>query len=387
MIEESENVTRILVVALSLECGGTETHISRVFPLIEKRGYEVTVFSILGGEVNRKRLENNGIKVRNCQALKSSGSDPGLSVLKVARIIGELRRFLVQNQPDVVHTFLPLPCVVGVAAAILSGIKLRVVERRSLNCYRKRRPLGAFLEKFFMARASLVCGNSQAVVDQLVFEEGASADSVVLNHNGIEEVDLTKYDQGAVRRKYGVSDGSLVYVVVANLIEYKGHEDIVRALKLVSPLNRKRITLFFLGRDGGIQDRLEDLVVENGLEGIIRWEGEVENVYEYLSMSDVGILASHEEGFSNAVLEMMSFGVPVIATNVGGNPDAVVQGETGMLVPPKSPASLADAIEALAEDHALRSEMGRRGKSRIAESFSLGSNIDRYIAIYQRLCK
>ena len=88
-------------------------------------------------------------------------------------------------------------------------------------------------------------------------------------------------------------------------------------------------------------------------------------------MSDIGVLPSHEEGFPNSILEMMVLNLPVIATNVGGIPELVVDRETGLLVPPKQPAVLAEALLALSSDPALRSRMGKEGRFRVEEKFTL----------------
>ena len=101
--------------------------------------------------------------------------------------------------------------------------------------------------------------------------------------------------------------------------------------------------------------------------------------------SDVGILPSHEEGFSNAILEGMAAGLPMVVTRVGGNPEAVVHGVTGLVVPPRDPSAMAAAVLDLVRDPARRQRMGEAGRHRVEEAFSLDACVDRYARLYRML--
>jgi glycosyltransferase involved in cell wall biosynthesis len=109
------------------------------------------------------------------------------------------------------------------------------------------------------------------------------------------------------------------------------------------------------------------------------------DVPEILTASDIGVLCSHQEGFSNAVLEGMASGLPMIVTDVGGNAEAVLDGESGIVVPPHDPIQLAEAIVRLANDPPLRARLGDAGRRRMAEHFALDRSIGAYDALYRAL--
>lgn len=107
---------------------------------------------------------------------------------------------------------------------------------------------------------------------------------------------------------------------------------------------------------------------------------------ELLRVSDLAILCSHEEGFSNAILEAMAAGLPVVATDVGGNAEAVLQEVTGKLVPPKNPEALGNALLSFL-DPSRRKEYGSRGKKRVSELFSMRTIVESYLLLYKNLTK
>jgi len=143
--------------------------------------------------------------------------------------------------------------------------------------------------------------------------------------------------------------------------------------------------LFIVGRDDGIGDDLRAQAVAAGLDRNVVFLGARKDIPALLSACDIGLLCSHEEGFSNAILEGMAAGLPMVVTEVGGNPEAVLNGETGLVVPPRSPRQLADAIVRLAGDQALRARFGAEAKRRVAENFTLDRCAERYGSLYRAL--
>jgi glycosyltransferase involved in cell wall biosynthesis len=126
---------------------------------------------------------------------------------------------------------------------------------------------------------------------------------------------------------------------------------------------------------------LQEASARLGLQHQVMWLGRRADVPSLLAASDIGVLASHEEGFSNAVLEAMAAGLPMVATAVGGNSEAVLDGETGILVPPHDPTALGQAIACLAMDQARARRLGDAGRERVATQFSLR----RCVALYDRV--
>lgn len=174
-------------------------------------------------------------------------------------------------------------------------------------------------------------------------------------------------------------------VIVANLIPYKGHADLLDALKLSEKNLPRDWRLLCAGRDDGIEGSLRRKVREYGFEDNIRWLGSVADVPALLAAADIALLASHEEGFSNALIEYMAAGLPAIATDVGGNAEAVEHGETGLIVPAGNPQLLAEAISRLANNPDLRESMGRNGRARVQHRYALSTCVQNYVELYRRL--
>lgn len=290
------------------------------------------------------------------------------------------------RRPEVVHFFLPEAYLVGGVCAILAGLPVRVMSRRSLNDYQRRYRVLPRLERRLHRQMSAVVGNSRAVVAQLV-EEGAPRERLGLIYNGIE---LERFERSRpraeIRAGLGFEVASLVLTTVANLIPYKGHDDLLEALARISAKLPEGWVLLCIGRDDGIGPALRARARALGLDGNVRWLGERHDVPELLLASDIGVLASHQEGFSNSVLEGMAAGLPMIVTDVGGNAEAVEHDVCGLVVPPRDPEAMGRAILDLAYDPARRQRLGEGGRRRVVEEFSLETCVSRYARLYKALC-
>jgi glycosyltransferase involved in cell wall biosynthesis len=137
--------------------------------------------------------------------------------------------------------------------------------------------------------------------------------------------------------------------------------------------------------EGPERERIERAAAQGRVEGRVRLHGRVDNAAEKYREAQFAVLASHEEGLPNAVLEAMASGLPVIATSVGGTPELIAHGETGLLVPPRAPLELARAIETIINDPSLRVELGRRARRRIEERFSWDKCVREHEDLYRGL--
>ena len=176
-------------------------------------------------------------------------------------------------------------------------------------------------------------------------------------------------------------------MTVANLIAYKGYRDLLEALASIAASLPKQWKLVAVGRDEGIGADLMRYAATLGLSENILWLGERDDVQDILAAADVFTLASHQEGFSNALIEAMVHGLPTIATAIGGNLDAVVDGQTGLLVGVKEPEQLAAAILKLALDPNLRQSYGAAARARVQSQFSLKACVARYENLYRGLSR
>lgn len=262
-----------------------------------------------------------------------------------------------------------------------------MMSRRSQNNYQKHLIWSGFIERLWHRRMSAVLGNSKNVVKQLS-EEGVQEDRLYLVYNG---VDLSafgqKIPQQVARDRLGLGREALVFVIVANLIPYKGHADLLHAFARIKDSLPQNWVLLCAGRDDGIGAYLQDLVEELGLTQRVHWLGSVKDVPSLLAAADVTLLTSHEEGFSNALIEYMATGLPTVATDVGGNAEAVLDGQTGLIVPPRNPEALGEAILRLSSDPALRKQYGDAAQTMVRERYSLDACVDNYLRLYRKVLR
>ena len=162
--------------------------------------------------------------------------------------------------PDIVHFFLPSGYVLGGGVALCAGVERRVMSRRSLNNYQSRIPIISRIERWLHQRMSALIGNSGRVVQQLI-EEGANPDRVGLIYNGVVcQPPESAQDRRTTRQRLSLKDDATVFVIVANLIPYKGHQILLEAFNEIKPQLTEGWRLLVVGRDDGIGGHLKTLV-------------------------------------------------------------------------------------------------------------------------------
>lgn len=363
------------MVINSLESGGAEGHLLGVLPRLDAARFAVSLFSLRAGGSLTSAFVERGVRV----VQGHSGRIGSLS-----QFAGEVR-----SGHPLVHCFLPEAYLLASGVALMQGATACVMSRRSRNHYQSRRPLAAWVEHRLHRRMDALLGNSRAVVQDLL-DEGAPPDRVRLIYNGVDAGRFATGEARAARRQalraeLGLSDERVVLTCVANLFSYKGHVDLLAALALLDTEVSGRATLLLVGRDAGARAALEAQRAQLGLTESVRFLGERADVPDLLAASDIGVLASHEEGFSNAVIEGMAAGLPMVVSDVGGNAEAVIDGECGHVVPAREPAALAKALALLIGDPARRQAMGDAARRRAAASFSLDACVAAYEALYEEL--
>ena len=374
---------KVLLVTLSLARGGTEGHICEIASRLAARGWPVTVYCLLEGGALAASLIGQGVEVAMPAKHRNTSGSNALRALSAAPNFYSTLRTL---KPDIVHFFLPAAYLIGAPMALLARVPVRIMSRRSQNTYQKAHLFSAGVERQLHRRMTAILGNSRRVVHELISQENCSADQTGLIYNGVA---IDKFaacgNRADTRRALGIDDSQFVMAIAANLIPYKGHDDLLHALAGVKSQLPPSWVLLCLGRDDGIGVSLKALVTDLGLDGHVKFLGSRADVPELLLASDLGVLASHEEGFSNAVLEGMAAGLPMVVTDVGGNAEAVLDGITGHVVPPHDPAALGRAIASLASDTALARQMGDAGRQRAETRFSMEACLAAYERVYEGL--
>lgn len=362
-----------------MEVGGTERHLAQIAPGLAKRGFDVTLYCLAKDGAQLGELAGTDVKLAG-----GALSGLGTAVTLVTGALGLIPEMLL-GRPDIAHFFLPHAFLAGSIAAALTQVPVRIMSRRCQNHYQAKHPRLARLEHALHGSMAAMLGNSQSVVDELV-GEGASPERAGLIYNGVSLAAFaTPFDRVGVRASLGLQPDATVIATLANLLPYKGHGDLLSGLATIQDRLPKPWHLLAIGRDGGASGELQVQAKQLGLERNILWLGQRRDVADLLRASDIGVLASHQEGFSNAVIESMAAGLPMVVTNVGGNAEAVQHGLTGWVVPARNPERLGEAIARLATDGPLAQAIGARARQRAQTHFSLTACLDSYEQLYRSL--
>jgi glycosyltransferase involved in cell wall biosynthesis len=338
---------------------------------LAERGHEVTVLVLtrvgpLAAELQAAgvpiwELGLDGVLARSAKGHVSVGHTLVLW-RRWIRLVAELRR----RRPDVVHAFLFWSYVLVLPAAMAAGVKLRVSGRRNMGTEKSAHRLYPSLERVADACSHVAVANAEAIGD--IVRGTMPKRKVRVIPNGVDLWPAALHVERQPARG----------VMIANLISYKGHEDLLRALSLLS--NPPAMDLY---GEGPEREPLERLTRDLDLESAIRFRGRVPEAASHYREAQFAVLASHEEGMPNAVLEAMATGLPVVATAVGGVPEIVDHGRTGILVSPRCPQELAAGIAQLAKDPPLRTRMGNAGRDLVAKRYSWEQCVTMHEALYR----
>jgi len=376
---------KVLYVITTLETGGAERQLAALVQRLDPSRFEAHVCSLSTGGTLQEALRRAGIPVRAIEfrALRDGRGGPvGIGLRLLGRLLA-LLAFIRRERPHIVHGILFWGYLLGTYAARLARVPVVIASRRSLGHFKaaKRRYLS--LERFANRMTDLLIANSEAVKADVLSQEGVEASRVRVIPNGIDAEAYGSPPDPALRAALGLPGAARLVGVVANLLPYKGHRvflEACREIKRGEPAAR-----FLLIGEGPLRAGLVAYARELGLEEDVGFLGSRQDIPRLLALLEVAVLPSLEEGLPNAVLEAMAAGRPVVATAVGGTPEAVRHGETGLLVPPGESRALADAVLRLLQDPAGARRMGEEGRRWVAERFGIAAMVREYEAVYEGL--
>jgi glycosyltransferase involved in cell wall biosynthesis len=307
--------------------------------------------------------------------------DCGLQTLRggaLPRAVVRLGRELRMHGTRVVHSYLFHANLVGTLAARVARVPVTLASKRSLDTYPT--VLERWACKLSNRLADRVTANAEEVRRHAHEVEGCSLDKIVVIPNG---VDLTRFATTvATPPPVEMPASGPIVGCVGRLSGKKGHSDLLEAAALV--LRRRPDTTFVLVGDGALRSELRAQADGLGLNGQVRFVGHVNDPVPLLYRMNLFVLPSRIEGMSNALLEAMAANRAVVATSVGGNPEVVVDGVTGLLVPPRDPARLANAVLTLLADPQRASAMGAAGRARVETCYSVQAMLRQLEDLYRR---
>lgn len=367
----------------SLGYGGTETQLLALLANLDRARIEPSLILLDCEHVARAaHLVEDVCDLRIQQHGKNGRSiaDAGRAAAAVIR----LARYLKRTRPDVVHAMLPEAHAIAAAAlGIARGPKL-IGGRRSLaGAYRRNAGL-EIVDRLATRRSDVMLCNSHAIAREIVEIDRIPSERVVCVHNG---VDVKRFCPGnrEARRRAGWTDGNVVFGMVANFRASKRHIDFIEAAGIIARANPEA-RFMLAGKDcDGILDRLKQEIGARGMTSsfaILPMVTDPETLYPSL---DAFLFTSETEGLSNVLLEAAACCVPIVATNVGGNPEVVRDGFNGFLVEPGAPAEVAAAALRLNASRELRRQMGEHGRKWICAEFSIEAMVKAHLVLYAQL--
>ncbi len=366
---------RISVCLLSDTVGldaGTERQVVETAKRLHKDRFDVHVICL-----------EDSPQLRSLEGVCNIAVFPTASVNSWAGLVQAraFRRYLRDHHIQIAHAYMNKTATFAVLTSLASD---RIVITSRLNTGYWYTPRLRRMFGLLNLRTDGIMANSIEAKRIAVETERLHPDRVTVVYQG---VDMTKFSRGlgdpTACDQLGIPRDARVVGIVANLRPVKDHSLFLRAAKIVA--SQIDDVVFLLAGRGELYQQLCDLASELGIRERVFFTRGEGNVMDCLARMSIGCLTSFSEGFSNAIMEYMAAGLPAVAIDVGGNRDAIVDGETGYLVSERSPEAFARPLIELLRNEKLRATMGEKGFQRCVENFEVGKTIGQLEEFYELL--
>lgn len=297
------------------------------------------------------------------------------SVKTIPLFFAVFARFLREQRIDLLHSHLFGAITGACLSARWAGIP-HVGTLHDLYTIEEKKQRVRWLHLASFSGTQLVAVTRQ-IKDHLDRSADFSKRPIVTVVNG---VDLARFSSAVDRRQYGIGDGQTVFICVGRLEKIKGHDVLLKAMKRIEA---HHAALLLVVGDGPCREDLERRVMENGLQEKVRLLGHRDDIPQLLAASDCFVLSSRSEGLSCSIIEAMAAGLPIIATDVGGNGDLVEDGVNGRLVPSEDDERLSLGMLSMLNDRSAAKAFGARSLQKARAQFSLDATVKSYIGIYE----
>jgi glycosyltransferase involved in cell wall biosynthesis len=291
-----------------------------------------------------------------------------------------LKRHVAALRPDLVHTWLFAANSYGRAAALAAGVRHIVAAERCVDPWKVWHELA--IDRWLARRTDRIVVNSSGVRGFYV-RHGLPPEKFVVIPNGIAEMPPSDLSREALLAELGLPKNARLIGAVGRLWPQKRIKDLIWAADLLKVI-RDDVHLLIIG-DGPHRRRLEQFRRQVRIEDKVHFLGHRGDVPRLLPHFDLLWLGSEYEGLPNAVMEAMGAGVPVVATDISGNRDLVVPGETGYLVPVGDRAALARQANKLLDNADLARRLGEAGRCRVLSEFSIERMVEAHVQLYRGL--
>ena len=365
---------RVMYVTTGLSYGGAETQLKNVALCLKQRGWSLSVVSMLPPRAYVEELEAAGICVYNLR-MRRKVPDPR-AVLRLAAIMRRERPLLIHSHmihanllARMTRLFVKVPVLICTAHSITEGGRPRELAYRLTD-----------------SLADITTQVSEAGKQRYIQVGAVPPHKIVCIPNGI---DTSRFQPNptvrqAVREQFGCAPDAFVWLTVGRLEPVKNHLELLCAFREVAAVH-PHARLLIAGQ-GSLQAATEQRIVELGLADRVRLLGTRRDIPELLNAADAFVLPSLWEGMPLTLLEAGAVGLPIVATDAGGNSEIVLESKTGYLVPVRDTAALAEAmLRVMRLSDADRFTMGQAGRAHVVQNFDLERVVDRWEALYREL--
>jgi len=366
---------RIFKLIHHLRAGGAERVFTSLAQLLQRSGsYEVFAGVLEGGGIFEKELHDAGIPLTVFKKKPLFNFDISL----------QLHHILKEQHIDILHMHEFSAALWGRLSSMGKKSPIRIITDHAVAGWKnpwKHKIINNVLKRHTDSIVAL----SKTARAALINGEGIPEKLITIIPNGIDFDAIDTECEKSNRRQCKPERNVPHFVVIGRYSMEKGGDIFIEAAHV---LHQKNIHFRAeLIGDGPMRERYEELIAQFSLEEKVFLTGVLphKKVLEKIRTFQIGIAPSREDNCSMAVLELMACGIPVIATDVGGNSEIVSHEKTGLIVPPENPVALAEALERLIQDRATRNKMGEKGKSRVKEHFSHQSMLGAYSSLYEQL--
>lgn len=374
-----KQVPLVVHVIHELGTGGLENGLINIINRIPTDRYRHAIVCMTKTGSFESRLTMPNVKVLSLH--RRSGKDLG--------IYWKLWKTLVSLKPSIVHTRNLSTLEAQIPAFFIPGVKtVHGVHGRDMFDLEGKSRKYNLIRKFIRPLVGRYITVSRDLQEWLISIIGVSRERVVQIYNGVNQ-DLFK--PGIKRQdlapKDFLSDNSLVVGTVGRLAEVKDQATLIRSFAVVLRMLRDSALplRLVLAGDGPTRDRLERLTKDLGIEKFTWITGDRDDIPDILRLFDIFVLPSLGEGISNTILEAMATGLPIVATNVGGNPELVEHDVNGYLMHPSDPDLMGNFIRQLLLSEEKRKTMGDASLKRVREKFDWNITVESYLAVYDGL--
>jgi glycosyltransferase involved in cell wall biosynthesis len=366
----------VLLLITELNVGGAERVVEQIATgLLSKNRYRVLVACLYDAGPIADDITAAGVRV----------VDLGMRGKWDAWVVYRLFRLLRSEEIHVLHAHLFHANLLGVIAGKMAGVPVIVATRQSVDIGGRWRE---WINHWAMRLPDKVVAVSEEVRQAENLRSRTESSKIITIPNSVPFQVFDNVNQSKVsrlRRNWDFDNGIPVIGTVGRFVEPKGYPHLLDAMVRIQA-HLPDVKVLLVG-DGVLRRPMEEKAEALGLSDAVIFTGIRRDVPEILALLDVFVLPSLWEGLPIALLEAMAAGLPVVATRVGGVPEVVVDGVTGLLVPPRDPEALSEAILTLLQDPDLRQKMGQAGQDRVREYFSVERMVKRTENLYASLLK